>query len=293
MKKWLIATRPWSFVMTFISVSLAAALAYRSGVFNLLLYLITLAGLVISHAAGNMINDYFDVKYGVDRPDAPTARYRQHPLFQGGISERSFLRAILALYAIGLLIAGYLTLIRGYLIALFTLAGLFFSIFYTSSPLVFKYRSLGEPTVFIVWGPLMVGGSYFVISGELPPDPILASIPVGILVALVLLANNIRDVEYDGKVGITTIAVKLGRERALKLYEALLALAYISTALLIAIKVLSVWSLMTLLTLPRAINIVKTFRKEVPDAADPITAQLTLNYGALLILGELIGTLLA
>lgn len=292
LKVWFIATRPWSFVMTFVSVTLGAILAYRDGAFSLPLYTITLIGLIIFHAATNMINDYFDVKHGVDRADAPTARYRPHPLLTGSISKRSFSTAIATLYVIVLAIATYLTLIRGYLVMILTFIGLFFSVFYTSDPVIFKHRSFGEIAVFLAWGPLMVGGTYYVITGNLSFNPSVASIPIGILVALVLLANNIRDVGYDGSIGVVTIVTRVGKEAGLKLYRALLMTAYISTMLLVGAGVLSFWSLLTLLTLPRARSIVNLFKKEVPDAADPLTAQLTLHFGIFLILGELINVFL-
>lgn len=288
LREWFIATRPWSFTMTIVSASFAATLAYKDGSFDPFLYLITLVGLIIFHAATNMINDYFDVKHGVDKVDVPTVRYRLHPLLAGKVSGRSFVTVVAVLYAIVLGIAAYLTLIRGYLVMALTVAGFLFSIFYTSDPIVFKHRSFGEIAVFLVWGPLMVGGAYYVISGNLSLIPSIASIPIGMLVALVLLANNIRDIEYDRDVGVITIATRLGREGGLKLYRTLLISVYLFTILLVGVGVLSPWSLITLLTMPKAISIMKLFSKGLPDAADPITAQLTLNYGILLILGEII-----
>lgn len=286
--KWFIATRPWSFTMTLVSVTFAATLAYKNGAFSIFLYIITLIGLIIFHAVTNIINDYFDVKHGVDRANTPTVRYRPHPLLTGGISKRSFAAFIVMLYAMVLSIAIYLMLIRGYVVMVLTLAGFLFSFFYTSDPVVIKHRSLGEIAVFLVWGPLMVGGAYYVISGNLSFNPSIASTPIGILVALVLLANNIRDIEYDSSVGVVTIAAKFGRKNGLRLYLALLTLVYLATMFLVVTRIYPFWSLLTLLTLPKARSIVKQFKKEVPDIADSLTAQLTLNYGIFLIMSELI-----
>lgn len=286
LKKWFIATRPWSFVMTAISVSLAAVLAFRLKAFDLYLYLLTLTGLILFHAATNMLNDHFDVKNKVDKFDAPTSRYRSHPLLEGEVGSRSFLTATAILYGLVMLIAGLLTMIRGPLIMLLTLGGLLASVFYTASPIAFKYRALGEPVVFLVWGPLMVGGSYYAISGELSVTPLLASIPIGLLVFLVLLANNIRDIEYDKTVVKATIPILLGAAKSLTVYAVLLAVTYAITIILVLTRVLSIFGLAALLTAPIGIGLVKIFRKKVPDTADPMTAKLTLLFGLLLIAGE-------
>ncbi|MEM0481979.1 MAG: prenyltransferase [Nitrososphaerota archaeon] len=286
-KIWFIATRPWSFVMTFVSATLAGVLALKSATFNATLYLITLAGLILFHAATNMLNDYFDVKNRVDRFDVPTSRYRPHPLLTGEIGGREFLTVTTMLYGLVILIAGILSLVRGPLILLLTGAGLLASVFYTAPPIAFKYRALGEPVVFLVWGPLMVGGSYYTITGTFTVEPLLASIPVGILVLLVLLANNIRDTDYDREAVSATIPILLGVRRSLILYGALLASTYMITILLILSRILSIYSLMVLVTAPIAAKLAKTFWVKIPDDADPQTARLALLFGLLLIAGEL------
>ncbi len=290
-KKWFIATRPWSFVMTIVSVSFAAVLALKFETFDAALYLLTLAGLILSHAATNLLNDYYDVKYGVDRIDSPTSRYRPHPLLMGEVSSRSFLSAIYITYGLAILIAGFLTFVRGPLILLFTGIGLFASVFYTAPPIAFKYRALGEPAVLLVWGPLMVGGSYFTISGELSAVPFLASLPIGILVLSVLLANNLRDVEYDRKVVRATLPILLGARKGLTVYAAFLTSAYVLTIALIFANMLSVFSLSTMVTAPIALRLIRTFRIKVPETADPQTARLVLLFGILLIASELASVL--
>ncbi len=295
LKVWFLAARPWSFVMTVVSTSLAYVLAVSDGLnplTGLPLYLLTLLGLIIFHAATNMANDYFDVKHGVDRVGAPTTRYRPHPLITGEIDRRSFAAVIASLYVMVFLIAGYLAMLRGLLIIILALAGFFFSLFYTSDPISFKHKAFGEPAVFLVWGPLMVGGAYYVMTGTLSPKPMLASIPIGLLVALVLLANNIRDIEYDGSVGITTLATLLGRERGVEAYRWMMAAAYASALILVAARILSPFSLLTFITLPQAISLARLFKTHVPEAADPLTAQLTLKFGVMLIIGEILGGIL-
>ncbi|MCS6902787.1 MAG: prenyltransferase, partial [Candidatus Bipolaricaulota bacterium] len=97
LQTWFLATRPWSFSMTAISVGVGGALAALHQSFDLWLFLVTLVGAIAVHAATNLINDYFDYKRGVDRPGAPTTLYRPHPLVQGLIAPHAVLRVSLGL----------------------------------------------------------------------------------------------------------------------------------------------------------------------------------------------------
>lgn len=287
--KWFIFTRPWSFPMTVVSVSIGSTVAAYEGAFDLILYLLTLAGSVFAHAGVNVINDYYDAKYGVDRKGAPTTIYRPHPLVEGLTSPIALgvFGALLLLPAVTIGI--YLTLARGLLVLLLAALGLVLVVGYTGPPLRLKYRALGEPSVFLAWGVLLSLGSFYVLSGSLSVKPIVASTPFGLLVAAVLLANNIRDLEYDRSTGVRTIAVLLGKERSLRLYEAIIISAYASS-LLFASLGLAPWTIaFVLLSTPRAVKLTRLFRREVPPAADPMTAALAIQFGILVILAYLTG----
>ena len=277
--------------MTFVSVSLAGILAYGRGSFNIFLFLGTMVGLMIAHLASNMANDYYDVKHGVDKAESPTSQYRPHPFLTGEIPKRSFKIVVIGMYVVALTFALALSWVRGLPVLTFTALGLFFGLFYTADPLVYKKRSLGELAVFMVWGPLMVGGSYYVLTGSVDYAPMLVSTPIGLLVALVLLANNLRDVEYDREVGVSTIVHS--KAQGLNLFKGLLLVIYASTIALVAARLLSPFSLIALYTIIEAKGIVDVFEEEVPPIADPMTAGLALHFGLLLLAGEIAGRLLA
>jgi len=277
--------------MTFVSVSLAGILAYSSGSFNVVLFLATMVGLMLAHLASNMANDYFDVKHGVDKAESPTSQYRPHPLLTGDISKGSYKTAVIGMYVVALAFALALAWVRGLTVLMFTALGLFFGLFYTADPVVYKKRSLGELAVFMVWGPLMVGGSFYVLTGSVDYGPMLVSTPIGLLVSLVLLANNLRDVEYDREVGVATIVHS--QVQGLNLFKGLILVIYASTIALVAARLLSPLSLVTLYTIKEAKGIVDVFEEEVPPFADPMTAGLALHFGLLLLAGEIAGSLLA
>jgi 1,4-dihydroxy-2-naphthoate octaprenyltransferase len=134
----------------------------------------------------------------------------------------------------------------------------------------------------------MVGGAYYALTGIFSWSPMIASTPIGLLVALVLLANNIRDKDFDASVGISTITTNKDINQGLFYYKALLASTYIVTIILIITGTLSLFSLITFLTIKEALDILDTFKQGVPLNSDQITAQLALHYGVLIALGELI-----
>jgi len=292
LKVWFLATRPWSFVMTAVSVGLAGSLAWRVGSFEPLYFLLTLFGLIAFHAASNMLNDYYDVKHTVDVDGAPTTRYRMHPLLSGQIDVKPFRIMIASLYAVVLSIATYLSLVRGPVVLVFTIAGLFFSYFYTADPVPLKHRALGEISALLTWGPLMVGGTYFVLTGRIDALPVIASLPIGVLVMTVLFANNMRDVDYDRTVNITTLPMLLGKERSLTFYKYSILSAYLILFALVVAALLPPTTLLVILTIPSAIRLVRIFKRGIPDAADPLTAQLAFRFGLLMIAGVLVGSFL-
>src|SRR2546422_3014187 len=176
--RWLLITRACVFPMTLTSGLIGGLLAATStpaprwGCFAL-----ALLGLVIAHAANNMINDYFDTIGGVDTEAYIRTQYAPHPLFSGLITKRGLLAAIAAFNLADLAILVVLLGARGWPVAAFALAGLFVSVFYVAPPLKLKHHGLGEPGVFLVWGPLMTVGTYYVTAGSVPTWVWFASVP--------------------------------------------------------------------------------------------------------------------
>jgi len=276
-----LSTRPWSFTMTFSSVTMGVLLAAIAGRFSPPFYVLTLVGMIAFHAATNVLNDFFDVRHGVDREGAPTTKYRLHPAAFGQVPLSTTLAFSVALYAVTLAAGFYLAYASSVSILLVIAAGILGSVFYTADPVDLKARALGEPTVFVMWGLLIPLGAYMVQTGAFSWVPLLASIPIGIFVALVLLANNIRDVGYDGTVKERTLAVELGAPRAQRVYVALLALAYALVATGMLVEQLPVWSLLVYVTVPGAVKLARMFKGKVPDDADPKTAALAFQFSLL------------
>jgi 1,4-dihydroxy-2-naphthoate octaprenyltransferase len=282
-RNWFLASRPWSFIMTAISVGVGAAVAAEDGPFSWGFFALTLLGAVLLHAATNLINDYYDVRSGVDSAQASTAIYRPHPLVEGKIPAASVHTAAYALFLAGSLIGLYLAAARGWPILAIGIAGVVAGIAYTAPPLNYKYIALGEFSVFLMWGPLMVEGTYYVQRQTFSAEALCISIPFGVIVALVLLANNLRDISHDRNRHIRTIAILLGERKGFYLYAGLAALAYISIFGMLVGGVLPFWSVLVFLSLPIAVNLIWTMTNNIPDDADARTARLDTAFGLLLL----------
>ncbi len=269
--RWLIITRAAVFSMTFtsglIGGLLAAATAQRP---NWLHFALALVGLVLAHAANNMINDYFDLEEGVDTDDYARALYAPHPVLGGLISERGLRKAILVVNAVDAAILIYFLFTVGWPTLAFALAGLFISVFYVAPPIRLKHIGLGEPGVFLVWGPLMIGGTYYVTAGELPtPGVWLATIPYALAVASVLMGKHIDKRQVDQSKGIRTIPVLLGDRRARWLNIALMASFYLVVAMLVWSRTLGPWVLVGFLALPRLVRAAKIHLEPRPSEPPP------------------------
>lgn len=283
-QKWFLASRPWSFTMTAISVGVGAALAAIDGPFSWALFMLAVTGAVCMHAAANLFNDYYDVKYGVDTVAAATAQYRPHPLVQGLIPPRQVFMAASVLLGLGALIGIFLTVRCGWGVFWIGLIGATAAVAYTAPPMKYKYVALGEVSVFLMWGPLMVEGSYYVQRQALSMKALLISIPFGVLVALVLLANNIRDIEHDRSRHIRTLANMLGQRSGMHLYLLFMVAAFASIPLFIVFGMLPVWGLAIFLSLPIAVKLLRQMMRMVPADADAQTAKLDTAFGGLLLI---------
>ncbi len=285
----LLAFRPWSFIMTVVSVSVGSLLGLvLLGRFNVALALLVLTGMIAVHAASNIINDYFDTAYGVDRPGAPTTLYRIHPLLHKVLSPRELIVMALVLYSIAVLIGFYFIILRGWPVAVLAIMGIFAGLEYTAEPLKYKYHGLGEIFVFLIWGPLMTLGSYFVQTGSWQgyQTVLVISVPLGIWVALVLLANNLKDMSYDYEMRIVTVPILLGRDKAFNLFAGMAYSIYILSGIGILVGLLPGWFVLVFLSLPLALRLLRFFaaRPRFPSDAEPLTASIYALYGGLLII---------
>jgi 1,4-dihydroxy-2-naphthoate octaprenyltransferase len=252
--KWLLIIRASVFPMTLTSGAIGGLLAVAGPTpadANWLHFLAALVGLVVAHAANNMINDYFDTVGGVDTENYVRGQYAPHPILSGMISKGGLLAAIAIANLIDLAILVWLADARGIGVVVFALLGLFVSVFYVAPPLQLKHRGLGEPGVAFVWGPLMIAGTYYVTTGTLAPWVFVASLPYAILVTTVLIGKHIDKHDADAAKGIRTLPVLLGADRARFLNQFLMVSFFVLVGCLVLTGTYGVPALVVLLALPK------------------------------------------
>jgi 1,4-dihydroxy-2-naphthoate octaprenyltransferase len=272
--KWLVITRAAVFPMTIwsgmIGGLLAVAAAGTSGLtIDYALLTLSVVGLVLAHAANNMINDYFDTSNGVDTPGYVRALYAPHPILSGWVTRRQLAAAILIVNGIDAVLMLYLSAVRGPLILVFALAGLFISVFYVAPPIRLKHHGLGEPGVFLVWGPLMVGGTFLAATGTIAPWVLVASVPYALIVTAVLFGKHIDKIEADSAIGVRTLPVILGERRARTVGSWLMILFYPLTILAAVVGLMGPWVLLVVLGIPRLLSVLKVFAQPKPLAPPP------------------------
>jgi len=287
---WLALLRSFSFPASMIGVLVgtAAAAGFREWRWDVLIAEICAVPLL--HGLGNLLNDYFDYRSGVDRrTDADDGRPGRF-LVRGTVTPRTVLRAALLCGVLTAPFAAYLIWRGGWPVIAVGLVALVGAYAYTGRPFALKYRSLGELCIFIVFGPAIVAGAAYMQTDTFDTVVILHAVPLGMLIAAILAANNLRDVDEDGEARIRTLAHRLGPTPYLWLY---LTLLFAPAALLLAFAFTGLttkWVLLALLALPLGVPPAKLALLHIrrPDA-DAVTARYMTIFGALIFVGLVIG----
>ncbi|HID56117.1 TPA: 1,4-dihydroxy-2-naphthoate octaprenyltransferase [Candidatus Poribacteria bacterium] len=292
MNRWIRALRVPFFTASAIPVLLGAAVAYgQTGEISVWDLILTLAGVIALHAGTNLANDYFDHLSGNDdlNPNPTPFSGGSRVIQEGLISPKGILIYSLSWFVLGCLIGLYLNWRHsGNVILYLGLIGVFSGFFYTAVPIRFGYHGLGEVMVGLNFGTLVVLGSYYVQTGSLSWRPVIASVPVSLLIAAVLWINEFPDYAPDAAAGKRTLVVRLGLRRSAYVYLGMLALSYIW---LIFIPI--PWGAIALATLPIAIKGVKVALSRYEDPmnlipANAATVMLHLSFGLALCLAYLL-----
>jgi 1,4-dihydroxy-2-naphthoate octaprenyltransferase len=288
---WFEIARPFSFTASTVPVAAGGALAALDGRLDWPLFVAALVAAVLLHVGANVTNEIYDVRKGIDSITSPRA---SHALLKGRLSEREAFALVAAAFAGSAAIGVWLVAARGWPVAVFGVLGLVGGFGYTAPPLEYKFHALGPPLVFLLMGPLMVVGSYYVSSGTFTWAALVASLPVGLLVTAILHGNEWRDVSEDARAGISTVSIRAGRRFAHELYLTLVIGAYLVLALAVAVSALPPLSLLAMLSLPLLVRAVRaselgaTGQQRAIAMIDLETAQLHAAFGFLLVVGLVI-----
>lgn len=289
-RAWIMAARPKTLTAAVAPVAAGTGLAVHDGVFAAAPALAALVGAILIQIGTNFANDYYDFVRGGDTEErvGPT-RVTQ----AGIIPPAAVKRGMIVVLGAAMLVGVYLVAVAGWPIVVIGLASVVCAVAYTGGPYPLAYHGLGDVFVFVFFGLIAVGGTYFVQASTWPPDALLAGAGLGALSTAILVVNNLRDIETDARAGKRTLAVRLGvgGTRA-----ELVALVVVGALVPILGWRLYAWpaaSLAALVAMPLAVSPLRTaFLYEHPAELIPAlgaTARLVVVYGILLAAGLAFG----
>jgi 1,4-dihydroxy-2-naphthoate polyprenyltransferase len=300
--RWLVLTRAAVLPMTISAGAIAGLLAVGHPEADWGLFSLAFVGIVLAHMSNNLMNDLYDADVGLDTADYPRALYAPHPILSGLITRKGLITAALVVNLLDLAIGVWLFVERGWPIVAFALGGFLLSVAYTAPPLRLKKHGLGELDVAIVWGPLMVGGTYYAAVGEIPWLVVLASIPYALLCVAVLMGKHVDKLEWDEREGVRTLPVILGEPVSRTVTRGLLAAFYVGLIAAVAAGALPWPALLGLAAFPSVLRPWKAlgYRKPKEPPAGfpvwplwfaPLTFLHTRRAGGLLVLGLIVAAI--
>jgi 1,4-dihydroxy-2-naphthoate octaprenyltransferase len=286
---WLVAARPRTLPAAVAPVLVGTALARTEGTFHGFRFACALIGSIFIQVGTNLANDYSDARRGADTED----RLGPVRVTAGGLMPpRRVLVGTWVAFGIAVAAGAYLVAVAGWQLLLVGAASIAAGVLYTGGPRPYGYEGLGELFVFLFFGVVAVVGSYYVQVERLEWEAFALSVPIGLLAAAILVVNNVRDVDTDRRAGKRTLAVRIGRLPARRLYAAMLLAAFLAPIVVWIAGGLSAWVLLSLLALPLGPPLVRTVGTRTDGAslngALAGTGQLLAVYSLFLSAGVLL-----
>ncbi|MEK4201202.1 1,4-dihydroxy-2-naphthoate polyprenyltransferase [Cytobacillus sp. FSL K6-0265] len=295
-KKWKIwwqLTRPHTLTAAFVPVLLGTALAIYETSINVGLFIAMMVASLFLQIATNMFNEYYDFKRGNDTAESVGIG---GAIVREGIKPHVVLNSALGLYGASILIGIYICMNSSWWLAAVGLLGMAIGYLYTGGPFPIAYTPFGEIISGFVMGMLLILISFFIQTGTVTTTSVLVAIPSLLLVGGIMLSNNIRDLDGDKEFGRKTLAILIGRPKAVKLLAGMFIVSYIWVFILIVMQIVSPWLALVVLSASKPINAIKGFKgKTIAYEMVPAmknTAQTNTVFGLLLSIGLLMGYIL-
>lgn len=301
--KWLIATRSAVTMVTVYSCIIAGILAARDGQFDWLTFLIVTFGLFIAHGTNNILNDYTDYNRGVDRNNYFRTEYGVHPLVQKFWDNKTSIRWFIVSGFLATLAGVYALFHTGFSTTTIILFA-FGAVVLLAYTYPFKYWGIGEFMIFLIWGPILIGGVYFVLTGNLDWKVFFAGVPFGLSVGSINVAKHIDKHDPDKEKGVGTFPVRVGEANARRVNQVAIVLIYLTTLYLVLDGYFTPAMLIIFLAYKEALMVIGVMNKPKPAQAPENWPAWPVwfsgfafvhnrKFGGLLIIGLIVELLLA
>lgn len=289
LQSWLLAIRPKTLPAAVGPVLVGSGVALGDGKFSLLPAVACLLGAMMLQIGVNLANDYFDYKNNIDSEE----RLGPVRVTQSGLIAPSAVKmGMIISLALASLVFLYLAFVGGPVIIVIGIASVLAALGYSGGPFPLASNGLGELFVFIFFGLVAVGGTYFIQAGQLSWLATAAAVPPGLLITAIMVVNNLRDIDTDRKAGKRSLAVILGRSRTIIEYKLLLVVSYFVPVALYMAGQCGAVVLLPLLTLPMGMGLAKRITSEAGRGLNEMlaaTARLSLVHSLLLSVGLVFG----
>ncbi|HED24671.1 MAG TPA: prenyltransferase [Firmicutes bacterium] len=266
-KIWIASTVP-------MAVGAALSYAYQNS-FRWGWFLTGAAAVYLLEIGKNAINEYVDYLTGVDRYVTGDKRTPfsggKKTIIDGVLTLKENLVIGIVTILIGCLLGLYIVLVREFFVFWVGLAGVFFALFYSLPPFQFAYRGFGEPIVGLTFGPMITIGTFLVQTHTVTAQVIIASIPLGFLIANVLWINQYPDYEADLKGGKMNGVVRLGKKKGITVYALLFIFAYLFIIILSLFSRNPFW-LLVFISVPMAARAVAVARRHYDNIPQLVEA---------------------
>ncbi len=287
---WWRLLRPHTLTASFVPVCIGTALALHSGPVNWLLFLAMLLASILIQAATNMFNEYFDYVRGLDTKDSVGIG---GTIVRDGVSEKTVLNMAITFYAIAIVLGLYICALSSWWLAVVGLICMSIGYLYNGGPFPISASPLGELFAGFFMG-IIVIISFFIQTGKVTLSSVLIAVPFMVLIGAILTSNNIRDLDGDKAHGRRTLAILLGRPRAINFLGGMFIFAYCWVIGLVLLKQASAWLLLVLLSTPKAYSAYRRFKgkTKAPEMmpAMKATAQTNTQFGLLLTIGLILAS---
>ncbi|KAA0964787.1 1,4-dihydroxy-2-naphthoate polyprenyltransferase [Sporosarcina sp. ANT_H38] len=290
---WWQLTRPHTLTAAFAPVFLGTMIALTYGKIHFPLFFAMLIASVFIQMATNMFNEYYDFKRGLDTEQSIGIG---GTIVRNGVKPKTVLNLAFMLYGISVLIGIYICMETSWMLAVVGILSMMVGYFYTGGPYPIAYTPFGELFSGVVMGMLLILIAFYIQTGIVTTEAVLLSIPSMLLVAGIMLANNIRDLEGDTEGGRKTLAILVGRSNAITILMVFFIISYGWVIAMIVFGHLTPWSLLVFLSVKKPVGAIRVFRNNhIPTHVMPAmknTAVTNTLFGLLLGIGILIGHLL-
>lgn len=294
LRTWWRLMRPHTLTAAVMPVLIGTSMAYADGLFDPFLFAAMMIASIMIQAAVNMFNEYFDYKRGLDSIESVGIG---GVIVRNEIEEKTVLLSAILFFSASAVLGIYICARTSWWVAVAGSLGMGVGYLYSAGRSPLAYTRFGEAVAGIFMGPVIVLIAYFIQSGTITLRAVLVSIPISILVAAILLANNIRDSEGDLKKGRRTLAILLGRQRAIKFLSWMFVACFFWTAALVVLRIETPWILLVLAAIPKAGSAIIQFRSGSGSSemmpAMKATSVLHTQFGLLFSIGIVIGKFVA